>query len=212
MVRTLFLLLGAITLLLVGCDNGGQDSSDGNEKSPTARPADEGYPDSSNAEISEGGAGPSGDQTESGYPGSGQADNTSDGAYPGPNSVNPADDSAGYPGPSGSGYPAPGTQVDESKRFLIEEPLVDGQLEVSGTGVPDISIKVISVSNAGEALGFGVVTNDGEFTIKLNRATTGGEILGLQFANDSTAKALSDVPGTDFPFIGLVLAQAVVER
>jgi hypothetical protein len=192
MARTSLALLILIAALLVGCADTDQESPDNDaDTTPSAQVTGESYPGPSTSE--------------------GAATN----AYPGPDNESVTTEDAGYPvpdEPAASAYPAPDEAIDESKRFTLQEPIASGQLEVSGSGVPEISIKIISISNAGEALGFGVVSPDGEFTIGLNRAAEGGELLGIQFADDSTPAALEGVPGTDFPLIGLILAQAVVER
>lgn len=216
MARTSLALLIIVAALLVGCADTDRETLDNEAEitSPT-QAAEESYPGPSSTESVDNESGAVDTQTESSYPGPSTSDGTTTNAYPGPENESVTTEDAGYPGPDGpedTAYPAPVEAVDESKRFTLQEPITSGQLEVSGTGVPEISIKIISVSNAGEALGFGVVSPDGEFTIGLNRAAEGGELLGIQFADDSTAATLEGVPGTDFPLIGLILAQAAVER
>ena len=213
MKRTILLVLILLLIVLAACGDIKEPTPDEVAVTPPGAANGGDYPAPLDSQIEEAPATPA--EAESGYPVSSQEGDAAENGYPGPVTESIIGDGGAYPSPllkPPDAYPAPNNLIDESKRFTMEEPLKDGQQEISGTGVAGISIKVISLSNGGEQLGFGVLTEDGSYTIKLSRPGAGGELLGLQFADDSTAATLEGVPGTDMPMMGLVLAQALVER
>jgi len=213
MKRTLLLVLILFLIIFSACGEIKEPTPDIVAVIPPGAANGEDYPAPSDSTIEVAPSTPA--EGGSGYPASSVEGDSAKNGYPGPGTDNINGDGSAYPSPLSNppdAYPAPNNLIDESKRFTMEEPLKDGQQEISGTGVAGISIKVISLSNGGEQLGFGVLTEDGSYTIKLSRPGAGGELLGLQFADDSTAATLEGVPGTDMPMMGLVLAQALVER
>jgi hypothetical protein len=135
--------------------------------------------------------------------------NTNNTSYPAPSSTL----NNTYPPPQQEleGYPV-STVVDESKRFIIEEPLKAGDTEITGTGPTNIPIKVINISLVGEALGSGVIDNDGTFHISLSSPLEVNHVIGLQLGDQSLEPSFLDGPDyTNIPMIGLVLTQAVVQ-
>lgn len=153
--------------------------------------------------------------TISGYPAAAEIDSqaASDGSYPPPLENQ---DSPQYPAPtdelnSNSTYPPPGRIVDENKRVSINLPVKVGQQSISGTGPPDLPLRVVSISYAGEELGFGSTDGERAFEIALSRALEENEVLGIILADESLRPEFHDAPGTDMPMIGFVLAQTVVE-
>jgi len=130
--------------------------------------------------------------------------------YPAPDQIQP------YPGPSLSEsgdepYPAPPQFIDESKRASLNQPVIVGQQTVSGSGPAGIPIKVVSISYAGEELGFATILEDSTFEINLSRPVEEREVLGLLLAEDSLRPQFEDAPGTDMPMIGFVLDQVIIE-
>ena len=144
-----------------------------------------------------------------------------DDGYPPPQPSAAPDSSSAYPPAAPStdetntaegAYPSQPTRfVDESKRFIFDEPLNVDQEEVSGSGPAGTPIKVISISSAGESLGLGNVGDDGTFTIALSRPLKERELIAIQLGDDSLREDFRDAPGTDMPMIGLVFAQTAVQ-
>lgn len=121
-----------------------------------------------------------------------------------------------YPAPtdeleSNSTYPPPGRIVDENKRVSIVSPVKVGQQSISGTGPPDLPLRVVSISYAGEELGLGSIDGEGAFEISFSRTLEENEVLGIILADESLRTEFQDAPGTDMPMIGFVLAQTIVE-
>ncbi len=136
---------------------------------------------------------------ETSYPIS--TDNKSASAYPSP--INTAEGNSAYPAPP----PAP----NENKRFTFEEPVKADDIRVSGTGPPNTPIKIISISQAGELLGLGSVSDTGIFSISLSRQLEKQEFIGIQLGDESLLPNFLDAPGTDIPMIGFVLDQSLVQ-
>lgn len=137
----------------------------------------------------------------------------SDGGYPPPLENQ---NSLQYPAPtdeldSNTAYPPPGRNIDENKRVSIVLPVKVGQQSISGTGPPDLPLKVVSISYAGEELGLGSIDGERSFEIALSRALEENEVVGIILADESLRPEFHDAPGTDMPMIGFVLAQTVVE-
>lgn len=121
----------------------------------------------------------------------------------------PADDSIN--GNVEAAYPAQGRTVNETKRFSFEGVISSGQEEITGAGYPNTPIKIISISHAGEVLGYGSTDESGNFSILLQRAVDKGELIGVLLGEDSQAEIFLDAPGSDIPMIGFVLAQQLVK-
>ncbi len=81
---------------------------------------------------------------------------------------------------------------------------------VNGSGPAGTPVKVVSISYAGEELGFATIDQDGTFEVALSRPTEKQEVLGLLLAEDSFRSQFEDAPGTDMPMIGFVLDQVIV--
>jgi hypothetical protein len=178
-----------VVLILAACGDAGDEQSSGNGTPATET---ENVADTSPTTVSE-----SISQDGQAYPG------PSNNGYPGP-----------YPPPvsmaNSQGYPSPAREIDESKRFAFNEPMIAGQQEVSGTGPAGTPIRITSISFAGEELGRGNVSDDRTFVIRLSRPAEQGEVLAIMLGDDGLREVFHDAPGTDIPMIGFILAQSVV--
>ena len=136
------------------------------------------------------------DDKPDGYPGN------EDLFYPNPNAEN-IDPELGYPVPV----------YDESKRFTIDEPLTPGMTTLSGTGPAGTSIRLVSISNVGEPLAFGVIDENGQFEFTISRELDTQEAIGIMLGDESQKSQFLDAPGgTDIPMLGFVLDVAAVTQ
>lgn len=109
-------------------------------------------------------------------------------------------------------YPPPSVEYDESKRFTINEPLVVGEVMISGQGPANVAIKIINVSYVGEVLGFGTTDSNGNFSITSSTPFEANHIIGIQLADQNLEDDFRDGPGyTNMPMIGLILDTAVIQ-
>ena len=134
-------------------------------------------------------------------------------SYPPP--TNPVDTTQSYPPPvievvPPESYPPPPPVFDESKRFVITEPVNVGDTIVSGTGPANVAITIISVSDAGQVLGAGIIGADGTYSFEITPPLRARQMIGIQLGDKSLEPAYSDAPGLqDLPLVGRVLATAV---
>ena len=111
-------------------------------------------------------------------------------------------------------YPAP----EPTKRpavVILDEPVSATDQMVSGTGLPNLPVKVISISRNGDQLGQGTIGEDGTFTIEVSQLEQGtlvGIIVDDLSSSDYTEEDLHNCEGCrDMPLLGTILASAVVQ-
>ncbi len=72
-------------------------------------------------------------------------------------------------------YPAP-SNIDESERFKIDQPLIIGSTTVTGQAPKNLSLAIVNISLGGTILGTGVSGEDGRFTINVTPIPEGFRI------------------------------------
>jgi hypothetical protein len=139
------------------------------------------------------------DSAQVGYPAADDSAETDPNSYP---VEVEADNVDAYPGP-------PARVVDESKRFQFDEPIATGAQAVSGSGPPNVSITIISISRGGEAVGSAFINSDRQFEAQLTRPIEALEEIGILLGNPDEKDNYLDAAGaTDIPMLGLVMARA----
>ena len=63
-------------------------------------------------------------------------------------------------------YPSP-SEIDESERFKIDQPLTAGSTTVTGQAPKNLSLAIVNISLGGSILGTGISGDDGRFTINV---------------------------------------------
>jgi hypothetical protein len=116
-------------------------------------------------------------------------------------------DGNGYPVGAVPGYPTLSTlsenpaypsesQVDESERFKIDQPLVAGSTTVTGQAPKNLSLAIVNMTLGGTILGTGLSDDDGRFTITVSPLPEGYRI----------GVTVTDVePGTTFEDVAVEL-------
>ena len=81
----------------------------------------------------------------------------------------------------------------EVKHFEINEPLLFGATEITGSGPPNIPLHVVDVTAGGQVLGQGIINSDGHFSIKLGEPLGERRIIGIQLATAKDPDTWTDL-------------------
>lgn len=132
-------------------------------------------------------------------------------------------DSSGYPTldavSENPAYPAT-SNVDESERFRIDQPVKAGATTVTGQGPKNLSIAIVNITLSGTILGTGTIGDDGRFSIPVSPLPEGYRI-GLTVTDveegktfEEVAVELYDYRGEGYtlvPSVGIFFDSALIE-
>lgn len=115
--------------------------------------------------------------------------------------------------PATEAYPVSSEEIVIVSLFKIEKPVSIDANSIQGSGVAGVAIQVISVSQQGEPLGSGVVSEDGSFSVQLSRQLDANETVGLTLPDDSDVLQYGEASGaTDIPLVGVLFDSARVSE
>lgn len=99
----------------------------------------------------------------------------------------------------------------EVAEFILQQPLKQGQETVSGTGPPRVPIRIVDITYMGDELGYGVIDQDGTFSIAVSPLASGHRVgIMLGDVSDPERRQALQRGGQDLPMVGIVLASAMV--
>lgn len=97
--------------------------------------------------------------------------------------------------------------------FSIQQPLNQGQTEITGTGPAGVPIRVVDVTHMGDELGAGVIDREGRFSIAVVPLPSGHRVgIMLGEVSDPGRRQALQRGGQDIPMIGIVLTSTIVEE
>ncbi len=100
--------------------------------------------------------------------------------------------------------------------FAFVEPVKGGDAEISGSGGPNVPIRIIDITTAGDIIATGIVDKDGKFKLPSMAQVVKGHRLGIMLGEiaGTSFKSEDFVRGPnydDIPFIGTVFASTLVQ-
>ena len=101
-------------------------------------------------------------------------------------SVSTPSEEAGAPVPTGEDSPAVEAVPLEGATFSIDEPLREGDTQVSGEGPSDIPILIADLTLLGESLGRGKIGADGRFVIPVTPGLILNHRIGILLDTETT--------------------------
>lgn len=112
--------------------------------------------------------------------------------------------------------PLEATLLPSGPAFAFTEPVKAGDTTVAGTGGPNVPIRIVSISDAGDVVASGQVGADGKFSfspnIQLIKGTRLGIILGEVAGTNFKQEDFMRGPNySDLPYIGTVFASTLVQ-
>lgn len=114
------------------------------------------------------------------------------------------------------------TEIESTNEpdFSLDEPLLEGDTQVSGTGPYDLPITIVDVTLMGEVLGRGTVGSEGHFEIEVEPPLIANHRIGIMIDEDAIdeyteelLRRLDDGTGDDaitLPRIGKIYDAATV--
>lgn len=88
-----------------------------------------------------------------------------------------------------------GTESTNKPDFSLDEPLLEGDTQVSGTGPCDLPITMVDVTLMGEVVGRGTVGSDGRFEIKVQPPLIANRRIGIMIDEDAIDEYTEDLLG-----------------
>ena len=118
--------------------------------------------------------------------------------------------------PSSPDSPVSATALPMGPAFALSDPIREGDTMITGTGGPNVPIKIIDISMSGADIALGRVGNDGKFSLPVTGQLVKGNNIGI---------VLGDLAGTglnrddfisgphysDLPYIGILFASTHVQ-
>lgn len=100
--------------------------------------------------------------------------------------------------------------------FAFSEPVEAGDTVIAGTGGPNVPIRIISISDAGDIVASGQVGSDGKFSFSPKFQLIAGTRLGIVLGevggtNLKSEDFLRGPNYSDLPYVGTVFAQTIVQ-
>ena len=112
-----------------------------------------------------------------------------------------------------------GSSSESLPEFRLNEPLVEGATQVTGSGPPGAPILIVNVSTTGTILGQGQIGQDGRFSIGVDSSLVKvpdligimvGELAGSPYHSESQFTCTERC--RDWPMIGTVYDRVVVTK
>lgn len=87
------------------------------------------------------------------------------------------------------------TEIEHTKEldFSLDEPLLEGDTEVSGTGPYDLTITIADITLMGEVLGHGTIGPDGYFEIHVEPPLIANHRIGIMVDAEATDQITEDL-------------------
>jgi len=118
------------------------------------------------------------------------------------------------PGPFDS--PVSATALPMGPAFMLNEPILEGATTITGTGGPNVPIRIVDISMSGTDIALGIVGSDGKFSLPVtgqllkghNIGIILGDLAGTSFKRDDF---ISGPNYSDLPYIGTIFASTHVQ-